>query len=367
MSLPPRLAGYTPAVPPALAADTERALREIAALDHTHGEHLASLSGLLLRAEAVASSKIESIEASVEDFARAEHGIRSNAAANDMLSAARSIRVLIDSADSGADLELGRVLEAHRMLMESDPTERDYAGRLRDVQNWIGGSDYSPRGSLYVPPPPETVADYMSDLLAFANRDDMSVLAQATVVHAQFESIHPFTDGNGRIGRALINAVLRRRGSTRRVAVPLASAVVARRRDYFDQLEAYRLGDAAPLMHSFTSAAFIASVESQETAHRLSLLPDRWRDEAGSPRAGSAARRILDGLLARPIFSADEAEMWVRGSTSSIYEAINRLEESGVLRPLTSRRRNQIWVAADLADELNDLGVRIADRAAKEL
>ena len=108
--------------------------------------------------------------------------------------------------------------------MRDDPGESAYAGRLRDMQNWIGGSDHSPRGALYVPPPPETVADYLADLLDYANRDDVPTLVQAAIAHAQFESIHPFTDGNGRIGRALINTVLRRRGATTRVVIPLASA-----------------------------------------------------------------------------------------------------------------------------------------------
>ena len=81
---------------------------------------------------------------------------------------------------------------------------------LRTVQNWIGGSDYSPRDALYVPPPPDTVHAYMNDLTEFANRTDIPVLIQAAIAHAQFESIHPFTDGNGRIGRALINTIFRR-------------------------------------------------------------------------------------------------------------------------------------------------------------
>ena len=107
-----------------------------------------------------------------------------------------------------------------------------------------------PRGALYIPPP-ETVPGYMDDLVTFADRSDMPALLQAAIAHAQFESIHPFTDGNGRIGRALINAILRRRGATTRVVVPLASALVARRENYFDVLGSYRSGDLAPLVGTF--------------------------------------------------------------------------------------------------------------------
>lgn len=166
------------------------------------------------------------------------------------------------------------------------------------MQNWIGGRDHSPRNAVHVPPPPATVARYMNDLVSFANRDDIQTLAQASIAHAQFESIHPFTDGNGRIGRALVNTILRRRGVTTTVVIPVASALVARREWYFDLLGAYRAGDAEPLVRGFTTGAALAAHESLE---------------------------------------------------------------AGVLRPLTDRRRNHVWGVASVLDELDDLGARIAD------
>jgi Fic family protein len=236
----------------------------------------------------VASSKIEQIDAPFDDYARALHGNRSNPSAISMVASTRALADLIGSVDGGRPVTLDKVLSAHRILMADDPSERSYAGQVRDMQNWIGGSDHSPRGTLYVPPPPDTVTGYLEDLVRFANRSDLNVLAQAVISHAQFESIHPFTDGNGRIGRALINTVLRRRGTT---------------------------------------------------------------------------SRVVERLLDDPVFSAEDAENLVGGGTSSIYRGIERLHETGVIRPLTSRTRNRVWVAGSLADELDDLGVRIAARA----
>ena len=155
------------------------------------------------------------------------------------------------------------------------------------MQNWIGGSDHSPRGALYVPPPPETVADYLLDLLVYANLDDVPALVQAAIAHAQFESIHPFTDGNGRIGRALINTVLRRRGVTTRVVIPLASALVAHRDRYFELLTAYRGGSVRPLIESFAAGARIAAAESRITAGRLREIPAQWSDRRGPVRGGA--------------------------------------------------------------------------------
>lgn len=364
--LPPHIAGLDVVVPSGIGAEMDAALREIAALDDTHGEHLASLATLLLRAESVASSKIEHVEASLDDYARALHGIRSNASAVSMVASTEALNDLISSVQDGENIELSKIYRAHQILMADDPQERAYAGRPREMQNWIDGSDHSPRNATYVPPPPRTVDAYMDDLLAFANRNDVGVLLQAAVAHAQFESIHPFTDGNGRIGRALINTILRRRGATRRVVVPLASAIVARRESYFDALGAYRAGDATVIVRAFARASRIAAQESRITADRLATMPETWRGIAGRPRKGSAASKILDSLLAQPVFSADAAVDRVGGSQSSVYAAINRLHDSGVIRPLTDRTRNQVWVASALADELDDLGVRIETRARRE-
>jgi len=269
--------------------------------------------------------------------------------------------------DDGGDVTLDDLLGAHRALMEDDPSERRYAGKVRDVQNWIGGSDYSPRGALYVPPPPELVGDYLNDLMAFSNRHDINVLVQAAIAHAQFESIHPFTDGNGRIGRALINTVLRRRRVTERVVVPLASALVARRDDYFDVLGAYRKGDAGPIVEAFSRASTITAEESAESASRVASLPGEWLEVAGRPRAGSATRKLVEGLLDHPIFSAEEVGNRVGGATSSVYAALEKLATAGVIRPLTSRKRNQIWGASSLLDELDDLGARIGTRASRDV
>jgi Fic family protein len=253
-------------------------------------------------------------------------------------------------------------LRAHNSLIRDDEAEKDYAGRIRDMQNWIGGSNHSPRNALYVPPPPDTVKEYVDDLVRFTNRNGIPVLAQAAVAHAQFESIHPFTDGNGRIGRALVNTILRRRGATSRVVVPLASALVARRDHYFDVLDDYRAGRPEPIVAAFAAASRIAAHESRVTAERVAAFPEAWA-AAAPGRMGSAARRILELLTEHPVFSAEEIEDLIGGTTSAVYRGIDRLVEAEVLRPLTDRKRNQVWGASDMLDELDDLGTRIAAAA----
>ena len=146
VSLPPRIARQNAGISASLAVDLEAAMQEITALDTAHGTQLAALGMLLLRTESVASSKIEAVEASLDDYARALHGIRTNASAVSMAAATTALATMIDEVARTGRVERASLTSAHRILMQDDPGEVRYAGRLRDMQSWIGGSDYSPRG-----------------------------------------------------------------------------------------------------------------------------------------------------------------------------------------------------------------------------
>jgi Fic family protein len=365
VTIPPRIAGLNISIPSAVAGELDAAGRAVATLDASHGDDLAALSGLLLRTESVASSKIEHLDASVDDYARALHGARANASAVAMVAASNAMERLIASVSAARRVGLSDLLDAHRSLMADEPIERGHAGRVRDMQNWVGGSDYSPRGALLIPPPPELLGALLDDLLSFANRTDVPSLLQATIAHTQFETLHPFTDGNGRIGRALVNAILRARATTSKVVVPIASALVARRDDYFSALDAFREGDLEPIVTRFARATLIAAEESTLTAERIRHLPAEWRADIGRTRTGSAPALLLDHLLTHPVINAADAEAALGVGTSVSYAAIERLESSGILRALTDRKRNQVWGATALLDELADLDTRIQMRARK--
>lgn len=361
-SLPPAIADRPVPVTAELAGRIEAATVRVTRLDLSHGSVLEPLGMLLLRTESVASSKIERISASLDDYARAEHGSRANDAATEMVAGTAATVSLIAAVRPGGRLSLRSILRSHRTLMADRPEERP--GTLRAVQNWIGGSDHSPRDAWYVPPPPDVVPGAMDDLVRFANRDDVPALAIAAIAHAQFESIHPFVDGNGRVGRALVNAVLRRRGATTSVVVPVASALVAHRDRYFDALTAYRSGDVHAIVSAFAVATEIAASESVATAARLASVPDEWRASLGRVRAGSAVAVALARLPAHPVVTADDIERWAGVSSSNAYAAVDRLVAASVLRPLTDRKRGQVWGASAILDEVDALGHRIA-RAAR--
>ncbi|MFT4189418.1 MAG: Fic family protein [Aeromicrobium sp.] len=335
------------------------ALSGLAQLDQTHGRKLGALDQLLLRTESVSSSKIENIEAGFDDYGRALHGVRANASAVSMASATRALAEVIADAGTTGSLRQEAMLSAHRELFRLHPDMREKSGFTRTVQNWIGGSDYSPRGALFVPPPPDTVTGYLDDLFAFANRDDVPILVQAAVVHAQFESIHPFIDGNGRIGRTLIHAVLRRRRATRHLTVPIASGLVAHRDRYFDALGDYRQGYARPLVGMLTNATLVASHESRRTATNLHEIGRDWEEALGGVRNGSAEKRLLRLLVAEPLVTTAMVAERIGGSEADVARVIERFEEAGVLTRSGRRQRDRIWSATAILDELQDLTVRI--------
>ena len=156
-----------------------------------------------------------------------------------------------------------------------------------------------------------------------------------------------------------MNTIFRRRGATTRLVVPLASALVAHRERYFGALNTYRIGDLRPLILTFAKSSKIAAAESRTTAECLAEIPLEWRNMVGPIRRHSAADKLLVLLPSTPIVSSDDVASRVHAPRSSVFAAIKRLHDTGVLRPLTDRKRDQVWGASLVLDELDDLGRRI--------
>ncbi|GAA3339444.1 Fic family protein [Curtobacterium pusillum] len=353
-SVPPRIADaqWTPDADTAALLD--RAATAVRDLDEHHGTGLTVLGGVLDRTEAVASSRIEDESATLDDFARAAVGIRANSSATAMVRAGGAIDGLVAAASSGTITE-DALLAAHRRLMRDDPVDGRYAGRWRDVQNWIGGGP-TPRLARHVPPPPELVPDLMDDLFTFLHRRDLHPIAQAAIAHAQFESIHPFTDGNGRIGRALVAAVLRRRGLARVVTVPVAAALVAERDRYFWHLERYRRGAVDEWIRDLAIA--IGTVCDEATLTALLL------DEVAADRAAGACSRGPHAVVGRalvddPVLTEERLELLLDGDEQAIDVVTDDLCQAGVLRPVTERRRRRAWSTVAAADEIAAFGARV--------
>jgi Fic family protein len=219
---------------------------------------------------------------------------------------------------------------------------------VRQVQNWIGGSHPNPRGAAFIPPPPEDVARLLSDLCDFCARDDLPTIAQAAVAHVQFETIHPYFDGNGRVGRVLVQVILRRRGLARTVLPPVSLVLAGAGERYIDGLTAFRRGDAEAWLAFFVESAFRAARAGEELADGVRALQDEWIARAGHPRRDSAASTLVQRLPEEPIVDLAAARRLTGASAQATLGGIDRLVGAGVLHELSGRRRGRLWESAGL-------------------
>ena len=255
---------------------------------------------------------------------------------------------------------LDDLLDIHRALLEGTPEER-YAGVVRTNQNWIGGRGLSPGDAAFVPPPEDRVRALLDDLVAFSNLDDLPAIAQAAIAHAQFETIHPFGDGNGRAGRCLIHVVLRRRGLTPLFVPPISVVLATNARRYIAGLVDFREGRVDDWIGVFADATTTAAEAAKRLWTQIDALLTELVERAGAPRADSVARRIILGLPAQTVVSADTAASRHGVTPTAARSALNRLEETGVLVPTrVGRRRDREWISDQLFQLLDafehDLG-----------
>ena len=333
-----------------------------------------ALARLLLRAESVASSKIEGLEVGGRRLLRAEAATAlgedaRDVTATEVLGNIQAMTWALAAVGRGDNITVDQLLEAHRRLLDGTRLQ-EFGGKIREDQNWIGGSSFNPCSAEFVTPPPEMVRDLMDDLCAFCNADDLPAIVQAAMAHAQFETIHPFVDGNGRIGRALIHLVLRRRELAVRVLAPISLILATRSQDYVASLTATRYigkptSDAASAGANQWVALFATAcrraIEDAETfERRVSALQGRWRDLLGKVRAKSAADLLIGALPGAPIVTVNGAAELIGRTYQATNEAIDRLVEAKILRQVNVGQRNRAFEAPELIRTFTDLERRLA-------
>jgi Fic family protein len=339
-----------------LAALTEEAASELARFDAEVGKLAAPFASILLLAESTSSSKIEHITSAAREIALAELGVQASEDAQLIGDNVRAMQAALAPSES---IDGTAILEIHRALLEhSNP---GIVGHWRKQQVWIGSSSLGPHTAQFVPPHQDRVPALIDDLVTFANRVDLPVLAQAAIAHAQFETIHPFSDGNGRTGRALIQSMLRGGHLTRNVAVPISAGLLCNTSRYFDALSAYRAGDVAPIIRSIAQTSFAAVHNGRLLVADLESVQAEWRGRIRA-RQDSSAHRLVDILLRQPAIGAAQAAARLGISTVNAQVAIDRLVDAGVLTQITEGRRNRIWLAKDVVRVLDEFGARAKRR-----
>ena len=303
---------------------------------------------MYVRKEAVLSSQIEGTQSSLQDLLAAEANLF------DKSDTARDVDEVINYVDAMnhglarlSDLPVSVRLfrEIHERLLRDVRGGRLTPGELRRSQNWIGPAGGTLGDAVFVPPPPEEVGPALSQLETFLHgSDDLPLLVKIGIAHVQFETIHPFLDGNGRIGRLMITFLLTEGGVLERPVLYLSHYLKRHRQEYYDRLQAVReRGDWEGWLAFFLRGVQEVSIEARETARRVVLLREQNRTAitASLGRAAGNGHRILESLFDRPIVSV----AGVRTITGTSYAAANqlvaRLTELGILKEVTGYSRNR--------------------------
>ncbi|MEE2035788.1 Fic family protein [Nocardiopsis sp. CT-R113] len=369
--VPDGIDGLALAVGGTLSRSVNTVERSIRALNGPNAENLAGIARFLLRSEAIASSRIEGIAPSAQQIALAElgqseavRGVSEQAqlVANNMTVVRRSTTELVE-ADT---LTVDHIVELHRSLLPDQPHHHG----LRTAQNWIGGSNWNPVEADFVPPAPNRVPVLMADLLDYMNGAAHASLIQAAVVHAQFETIHPFTDGNGRVGRALIHTVLARRGLTEDAVLPISLVLATLRDRYVDGLGAYRhdapAGSAEAnasinvWLETFVQACAIAVEQSVALIGQIDDLRTSWNEQLSAhreslgrravPRADSAVARLMGRLPEAPVVTATTLARILGVSFPAASAALDELRQAGILQTKSIERGATAYLARDVLD-----------------
>ena len=315
-----------------------RVARAQAAVEHgaeSMPGDFAALARLLLRAEGVASSFIEGVTAPVVDIVLAEEG--SPVGGSAAVWVAGNLAAVTEAVEEAQarPLTVEILCRWHRTLMTDSPTPERHVGVVRTEQGWIGGT--SPLDAHLVTPPPDYLPDLLDDLVAYANRDDVDPVTQAAIAHAQFEVIHPFADGNGRVGRILVLWILVRRLSLV-TPPPVSTRLATDVGGYTSGLVLFRTGDYDRWVQWFADAVSGAGRAQQDLVAAVLRLQDSWQQRLRLPREGTrrlrsnaAAWRVLDLLPRHLVLTGPSVADELGIPLKSANAALRDLVTAGVL------------------------------------
>jgi Fic family protein len=342
--VPPFIADIPIALPDSLnsvVVAAERALADLdALLDVADSAIVEATTFALLRSESVSSSRIEGINVThrrlaeaIQDAGSAKHLAR-EVAGN--INAMQSAVAYGSAASPFAPKD---ILDLHRRLMAGAVGIN--AGEYRTEQNWIG-ADYPGDGVAYVPPPPGKIPVLIHDLCDFINASATTSVVRAALAHAQFEAIHPFVDGNGRVGRCIVSITLRKAGGTTTIP-PVSSVLLTDTDGYFAALHEFQQNaNPSPWIRQFASATVEACVRAKALVTDIEELKADWRQRTGA-RAGSHMTRLLDALPTLTLATADQVAERLDIDANQARRLLGQLEDVGIAKQASDGRRNRVW------------------------
>ncbi len=350
--LPPEIE-WTPRLVRALS-DADRAIGRLAGEGRRLPPNPHVLMHPFVAREAVLSSRIEGTQATLSELLAAEAGARVDRSPEDLREVADYVVALEYGmerlAQNGISVQL--MQETHGKLMTGVRGERASPGRIRERQNWIGVPGSTPHTAVYVPPPPSELKSLLKRLEGFLEQTALPPLVQIALAHYQFEAIHPFLDGNGRVGRLLIPLFLHKRGILPSPLLYLSAFFEATRPDYYAGLRAVSgAGDWENWILYFANGVARQSEDAVERATRILEVLDGWKLRVAGIGSDTPAR-IVDLLAGNPFVTAVGVSGRLGVARTTAARGIARLVEFGILEPADDRRRNRAYCAREILDVL---------------
>jgi len=356
-ALVPTIAGLVPSPSREVREQADQAERELTRFDAEQGVRVASFAPVLLRSEAASSSQIENLTASARAIFSAELGAKRSRDAEEIAANTAAMQAAIDLS---RDISPSSVKRMHAVLLEKQP--RHAPGEWRDEPVWIGTRTDSPVGASYVAPHHDHLGALVDDLMSFARDEDVPPLVSVAVAHAQFETIHPFSDGNGRTGRALAQSMLRHRGVTRKVAVPVSAGLLADVEGYHAALTAYRAGDVDPIVRAFADASLRAVHNARQLVAEIDAIRASWDDRL-TVRRDSGAWRLLDVLARRPVLTSAAAAVELGVQQPNAYPPLRALVEAGIAKSKNEHQIGPFWRSDEVLAAVDAFAERAGRRS----
>lgn len=303
---------------------------------------------MYIRKEAVLSSMIEGTQSSLSDLLLYEVTENPDASSGDVEEVSRCVKALehgMTRMREGFPLSLRLIKEIHKILLSHGRGAEKLPGEFRMTQNWIGGS--RPGNASFVPPPPADLMNHLSALEHFIHDNPVrtSTLTKAAMIHVQFETIHPFLDGNGRLGRLLITLILCSENVLREPLLYLSLYLKNHRQTYYDLLNRVRLeGDWEIWLDFFAEAVFSTATEATLTARELFKITNEDRQKiAGFGRLSSSIEKVFEALIQRPVTTTN----WIVKSTclthATVGKCLQKLKGEGIVSTLSEAKRNRVF------------------------
>lgn len=374
--LPDLLSDLKVALDEDVVADVARAERDLATCASSLSVGIEGVARLLMRSESVASSNIEGLSIGSRRLMRAElqrlepDNVRYDRNAACVFGNIRAMEQALELVKTTPEVTVEMLQEIHADLCRGTDIEQ-WGGVVRTAQNWVGGSASNPLSADYVPPAPDEVSVLLDDLVAYINRADVSPVVQAALVHSQFESIHPFADGNGRLGRALIHVCLGRRGVSPVATPPISLALATNKQDYFDSLSQMQRVTNEEEQHEavndwvscFCSAVSESCGDMERIAQDMAGIRTGWEGMLGRVRAGSSLELMLNEMQALPVFSVETMVRATGRTKQAVGLAVSRLLEAGIIRQTNQGKRSRVFEAPDVLEEFAIVERRLASPA----